>query len=170
MKSTQKILVAGLILMVLLNLCTLGYILFKPNRGGHGKYAHRMEGRHGHGKYFKQRLNLTPEQESSLEKLRAAHEEKMSAYKEKIEGLRKQRFELIKSDSFDAVKADQIALEIGNVHAEMEKQVAEHFLAIRALCTKEQLTGFNDFIDRISERMAGSEPERFGQHKRGPGF
>lgn len=151
MKSTQKLLIAGLILMVVLNICTLGFIVFKANHG-----FGRMGGKHGHGKFIGKRLGFSPEQEEALTKLREEKETKMAAIREKMTSLRKQRFELIKTEPFDAAKADQLAEEIGNCHAEIEKLMAGYFVSVKALCTKEQLEEYNKFIDRVSEHMPGS--------------
>ncbi len=170
MKSSQKILIAGLILMVLLNIGTLGFILFKSNH----HRDHHMRGGRGHGgpgKFIGKRLNFTPEQEAALSKLRTDHDLKMDQLREKTESLRKQRFELIKSEPYDSVKTNQLAFEIGNAHAEIEKEMARHFVAIKALCTKDQLADFNQFIDRLSDHMPGGHRGGFGKDKHeGPGF
>jgi Spy/CpxP family protein refolding chaperone len=152
MKS-QKILIAGLILMVVLNICTLGFIIFKSNHG----FGHRMGGRHGGpGKFIGKRLGFTEQQEQELTILRETHEKKMCAIRTKTDSLRKQHFALMKAGSFDGAKSDQLAIEMGNVHAQREKEMANYFVSIKALCTKEQQEGYNEFIDRVSEHMPGS--------------
>jgi Spy/CpxP family protein refolding chaperone len=146
MKS-QKILIAALILMVAINICTLGFIIYKS------QHRHRGDGeRHGPpGKFLSKRLHLTEEQEQAMNVLRKENEEKMSVFRARKDSLRKESFELIKSDVYDTTRASEIANEIGNCHKEMEKQMATHFLAIKKLCTKEQQADFNKFIDHIAE-------------------
>lgn len=156
MQSTQKILIAGLILMVVLNIGTLGFILCKSQEKSHHRMG--MEGggeRHRHGKFLGKKLDFTEAQEESLGKLKKEHEEKLSVLKERSHVLRKQQFELIKAETYDQKKGDEIADEIGTIHREMDKEMAAHFLAIKALCTKEQLPKFNAFIDKISDRKSG---------------
>jgi Spy/CpxP family protein refolding chaperone len=147
MKS-QKILIAGLILMVVVNICTLGFIIYKSQ---HRHYRNDREKHGSPGKFLSKRLHMNAEQEQSLDKLRKENEKKMSVLRARKDSLRKQSFELIKSDVYDITRADEIANEIGNCHKEMEKQMATYFLAIKALCTKEQLADFNKFIDHIAE-------------------
>ncbi len=147
MKS-QKILIAGLILMVAVNICTLGFIIYKS------QHRHfRGEGeRHGPpGKFLSKRLHLSEDQEKSMNLLRKDNEEKMSVLRAKKDSLRKQSFELIKTDAYDTVRANEIANEIGSCHKEMEKQMATYFLSVKKLCTKEQQADFNKFIDHIAE-------------------
>ncbi|HVD98712.1 MAG TPA: periplasmic heavy metal sensor [Cytophagaceae bacterium] len=164
MKS-QKILVAGLILMVLLNICTLGVVLFKSSEDeGPGHHMGMDDkGKHHRGKMIGKRLNFTPEQEAALEKLRAKHDAVMAPLREKMDTLRKQRLALLKADTFDAAKSDQLAAEIGTVQTAIEKEMANHFVEIKALCKKDQLEEYNKFIDRIGQRKFG-ERRGFGRH------
>lgn len=160
MKSTQKILVVGLILMGVLNICTLGFIIFKSQQHKHFLGEDRdVEERHGPGgpsKFLSKKLHLTIEQEEILEKLRKPHEENMSKLRALKDSLRKQAFKLVKNDPYDSIKANVVANETGNCHKEMEKEMVAHFLAIKALCTKEQQVDFNNFIEHISsERIHG---------------
>lgn len=159
MKS-QKILIAGLILMVVLNICTLGFIVFKFNHG----FGHRMGGRHTPGKFIGKRLGFSDQQEEALVKLREVHDQKMSAIRERTDSLRKQHFALLKAESFDAAKSDQLSVEIGKVHADMEREMASYFASIKTLCTKEQQEDYNKFIDRVSEHMPGSH-RGFGRNR-----
>lgn len=163
MKS-QKILIGGLVLMVLLNIGTLGYILLKPNHGGRFG-GHRMGEKHGGGgpgRFIGKRLHFSEEQEAALDKLREEHFAKLTVQREKIDTLRKQLLALVKTEPYDAAKADAITTEIGKSHAEIEKEMASHFTAIKAMCTKDQLVEFDKFIDRIGEHKPGFG---FGKHK-----
>ncbi len=165
MKSTQKILIAGLILMVVLNICTLGFILFKHNHG----FGHGMGGRQGHGKLLGKRLGFTPEQEAALEKLRPAHEAAMASFRGRMDSLRRAHVAVIKAEPFDSEKAALLAEEIGKCHTEMEKHMAVHFLEIKALCTNEQLGAFNQFLDRMTEHR-GRHGMGGNRHGSGAGF
>ena len=148
MKS-QKILIAGLILMVVVNICTLGFIIYKSQ---HKHYRNDHGERFGSpGKFLSERLHLSAAQEASLDKLRKENERKMSVLRARKDSLRKQSFELIKKDVYDVSRADELANEIGNCHKEMEKQMAAYFMSIKSLCTKEQQADFNRFIDHIAE-------------------
>lgn len=162
MKS-QRILIAGLILMVLLNIGTLGYILFKHNHGGRFGGHRDQHERGGPGKFIGKRLHFTEEQEAALGKLREEHFAKMTVQKEKIDTLRKQLLALVKAEPYDAAKANAITTEIGKAHAEIESEMASHFTAIKALCTKDQLAEFDKLIDRIGEHRPGMFG--FGKHK-----
>ena len=160
MKLT-RILVAGLILMVVLNICTLGFIIYKSQQHKHFQVEDRNgEERHGGGgpgKFLSKKLHLTADQEAALEKMRQPHEEKMSKFRALKDSLRKQAFQLVENDPYDSVKANAVAIEIGNCHKEMEKEMVAHFRAIKALCTKEQQADFNEFIEHISnEKMHGN--------------
>jgi Spy/CpxP family protein refolding chaperone len=159
MKS-QKILIAGLVLMVLLNIGTLGFIIFRSNHG----FGHRMGGKHSPGKFIGKRLGFSDQQEESLVKLREVHDKKMEVIRMKTDSLRMQHFALLKADVFDETRSNQVSEEIGKVHAEMEKEMAMYFASVKELCTKEQLEDYNAFIDRVSEHMPGSH-RGFGRHK-----
>jgi protein CpxP len=159
MKSTQKILIAALILMVLLNIGTLGFVFLRHQ---HGPYFMREGFRQGR---FMDKLKMTEEQKKSIEKLRNTHEEKMSSLRAMTDSLRKQRFELMKITPYDSSQGNILAARLGDIQEEMEKQITSHFLSIRALCTQEQLPEYNKFIDRLSSRM--SNGSRYGGGRQG---
>ena len=166
--TSQRILIAGLILLGVLNICTLGFILFKSQQ--HGKHfygnGHNDQNENHPGKFLSKRLHFTPEQEASLEKMRKPHEEKVAFYKAKKDSLRKQSFELIKADTYDTVRADAISKELAVYQRDLEKEMTTHFLAIKALCTKDQQEDFNKFIDHVvSEKRAQRERENHHGHR-----
>ena len=172
MANTQKLLIGGLILMVVLNLCTLGFILFRPHHGGRGPEC-GIGFDHGKGHHrnpFKE-LNLTPEQEEKMIGLKTQLDTKMDSIRQKADKLREERFALLKSEPIDQAAANTKAIEIGNCFAQMEKITFEHFLAVKKILTKEQQAGFEKFIEQMCRRqgrhhMKGMHGDGFGP---GPG-
>ena len=181
MANTQKLLIGGLILMVVLNLCTLGFILFKPHhghhRGGHGDQwgDHRGFGDKRGGGPFKE-LNLTAEQETKLNDLKVNLDSKMDSLRQQADKLRKAQFALLKSDQVDPAIVNKQAAEIGNCFTEMEKLTFKHFSDIKKVLTKEQQAGFNKFVEEMGSRrhgphgfMKGGGHDRGGDRHRGEG-
>ena len=159
MVKIQKILVGGLILMVVLNLCTLGFILFRPHHGGHGA---RGYGWGGHHNPFKE-LNLNSAQEEKMLELKTQLDNKMDSLRQKADKLREERFTLLKNETVNLAEANAKAIEIGNCFTQMEKLTFDHFLAIKKLLTKEQQAGFEKFVEQMGSRRQGRHHMRDGR-------
>ncbi|HSZ24500.1 MAG TPA: periplasmic heavy metal sensor [Cytophagaceae bacterium] len=168
MNTTNKILIVALVSMVVLNIGTLGFIYYKSQ---HHKRFVKSEWRNefNKGEFLSKRLNFTEEQEVAFRKLRKEHKKEKDAVKAKIDSLRKQEFELLKNDPYDATTANVLASEIGANQKEIELLMSKHFLAVKALCTKEQLSDFNELIDHIKAKQTeenGYGHARNWNHKR----
>jgi Spy/CpxP family protein refolding chaperone len=149
MKTTQKILIAGIVVLVILNLTTLSYIFFTSRNNF---CSPPSEKRWDKKNILKEKLHLTDIQNEQVLQFKKDHRSKVSELRKKIDSLRKQEFETIKSAPFDADKANNIALAIGNAHTDLEKQNIAHFLEIRKILTQDQLPYFIEFIDFIKDR------------------
>jgi len=149
MKTTQKILIAGIVVLVILNITTLSYIFFTSRNNF---CFPPSEKRWDKKNILKEKLHLTDAQNEQVLQFKKEHKSKVSELRKKIDSLRKQEFETIKTEPFDADKANNIALAIGNAHSDLEKQNIAHFLEIRKILTQDQLPYFIEFIDFIKDR------------------
>jgi Spy/CpxP family protein refolding chaperone len=151
MVNTQKLLIGGLILMVVLNMCTLGFILYRPFHGEFDDIVNRHEPSMGPLKA----LHLTAEQEDVMKQLKSDLDLKMDSLRERADELRDRQFKLLKGDTDNSALANSQAEEIGKCFTEMEKLLFNHFSDVKKILTKEQQAQFYKFTEQMGKRRMG---------------
>lgn len=160
-KKKYKWVLAGFIIMLLLNILVLGSIWMVKNGG-------RPFGRDGAVQFRVQRfmereLDFSEAQKQAFEELRRDHiQETRSIYGD----IRKQRralFAELQGDEEDdsAVRIDSLTNLIGQSQARLDSAIYKHFKEIRSICNVEQRQKFDRIIEKVMVRM---EPGR--QHRR----
>ena len=150
-----------IILLVIMNLGTLGTILFLhfkqpslPRNGGPDPAQHFLE----------RELHLTEEQAQQFEELRKEHFLQSKAINDEVHQLKSAIMEELFSSSPDSEKVERLAEEIGKKQAELEQLRFQHFLALKSLCQPEQVEKLQALIHEIVRPPAppgsGRPPER----------
>jgi periplasmic protein CpxP/Spy len=150
-----KIIVVALLL---LNLGTLGFLWMDRRDGG----AHRPPPHHGPGgrgentgEYLRRELQLTDEQEDAYRKMRRQHHETVMDVRDQMRDQKRELYGLMKNGDTVATKGTVNAL-IDSIVAEqrfIEQFTYDHFRELRALCTPQQQTKFDEVIGDALERM-----------------
>ncbi|MEM6965686.1 MAG: periplasmic heavy metal sensor [Bacteroidota bacterium] len=154
-----KYLIGALVLMNTVLLFAF-FTVRPPERGQHpDKHERkRIEA------FLKSELNLSKEQVVKFKELREAHFAERRAHWQSIRPLKKEMMEALSSETPDTLQAKSIADQIGQLEAEKEKMLIDHYLKLQAECTPEQREKLADVFQRAMK------PKRFhkkrGERKR----
>lgn len=157
--SKNKFLAWVIVILVVLNVVTLGSLWLQKERPNHeypGRLPEREKQRQS-GDFFSKELGLDDEQTKQLETLREEHRTAADKLIGEMRDSREQLFDLLKSDSPDMSKVSDLENTIGQKTTELEKATFEHFTKVRALCNDEQKKKFDELIGDIM-KMAGPQP------------
>ena len=112
----------------------------------------------GQGQGFRQMassLNLSEEQISSLSEIEAGYRNRMHKYMQLLDSIDLAILDELKSNSPDEDKLDSLATKAGSIQFQLKKATADHFLAIKGLCTPQQKERFNEVITDINKFKRG---------------
>lgn len=153
--SKNKFLAWVIIILIVLNVVTLGALWLQKSRGPVHEYPGRMpEDKKGPGKFLEQELDLNEEQSKKFAELREQHRTTADGLLKEMRDAREELFEQVKSDNPDMAKVEELENTIGQKTTELEKATFEHFKQLRAICTDEQKVKFDEVIGDAM-KMAG---------------
>ena len=157
----NKIILAALIIMIILNGAALFMLFNKKDCSRSGKPSKtEMKGS------LEEDLNLNEEQATTFKALQNDHFEGMKMLNKELHETKQSIMASLASNEMSD-SALQIELNhIGDLHVEMERNIYEHFRQLKQICNDEQIQLYNDFIMRVSERIKGPE---HGPPPHGPG-
>lgn len=108
--------------------------------------------------YLTKELSLTARQVSQFDSLRNLHRVTADSLNDKIHTLRNRLFGGIAQPATDPVITNDIAQQIGNNSALIDKATFYHFRKLRELLTAGQQKKFDNIIDRVLHMMARQGP------------
>jgi hypothetical protein len=162
----QRWLLFALVFLVLLNVATLSYVLFRDGKGTTGQPAAPPPGTgpESVSAFLANELGFTREQKLQLDRLRADHFAETQMLRENLRDLHEAFFSSWRPE--DAAKADSIGDAIGRKQAALELATHVHFRKIREICDPDQKERFDGIIGELLRRVGPPPPER-GPHPPG---
>ncbi len=172
--NKNTILIWSVVILALLNVSTIATIVYH-------NYQERIEkqdivldtqGQNPlNGRYFRQTLGFT---DSQMEVFREVnHEFRPNANRIiiKIDSLKREMFTEIKKTSSDTVRLNALALETGNLHAQLKRETNRFYLRIKAVCTPQQIEQLQNAFSPLfrNESCPGNGQGRQGRGN-GNGF
>lgn len=148
MKKTN-LLIASLILLVLLNIGTLGFIIYAQKRP-----ANEMYSRNEPSEFIIQKLQLDNNQQKEFEILKQQHHMAAEAIQQKDKQLHDAFFDLLKTDNPDKAKVDSIASLVAGQQRQLVLSAFDHFASLRSICTDSQKKLFDENINEIARIVA----------------
>lgn len=146
----ETLLTLSIVLLLLLNLGTLGY-LFIAQR--HGPPPLRID------KTIIETLNWNEEQQQQFEKLKHEHRTAMNRLDDQNEETARKYFTLLNSSPVDTAQKDSLE----QVMASFEKQKAaitfSHFEDLKKICTPEQVNNFDALVPQLIGILIASHPK-----------
>jgi hypothetical protein len=139
------------ILLLLLNFGTLGFLWFGRHQGPpppppHGNAAD----------FLTHELSLTADQQKKFSDLRELHHHRVTEIQDSIHMLREKFFDELPTGSTG--RADSLAMEIGKKQTELERVTFDHFRQVRMLCDAGQQKKFDNVIQEALRMMAPPPP------------
>jgi len=114
----------------------------------------------GYGKW-REKMGFTPEQNMQLKELRNEFREASSGIFKNLSENQQQIFEELDQENPDQEKLDRLAIETGQLHAQLRKETIQHMLAIKAVTTPGQ---YEKMAEMIQQWIF---PPRFGHQQQG---
>lgn len=148
-KSTLLI---GIIIGLLACNGLLLYFVLRPHKGPKPE---------GPKKYIIEKLDFSPEQIAQYDGLIEEHQKQVRETEQGIKESKKELFEALNAAHPEA-KSDSLIQVINGYQAKMEKIHFDHFLALKRLCTAEQLPAFEELTTELGRLFAPKHPPRRG--------
>jgi len=140
--NKTKLLIWSVVLLVILNLTTIGTILYHNYRekADNKTIVLNTEGNNMlNGRFFRQTLGFN---EAQMDVFRNANREfrpKANGIILQIDSLKNEMFTELKKTKSDTVKLNALSHETGNLHAELKQETNRFYLKIKTVCTPQQL-------------------------------
>lgn len=161
--SKNKALTLTVILLVILNLVSIGTILFRefrPDPRPFDRMGDRMERMPGRiGGFLERELRLSPEQIEKMQGYRVDHFEKMRALEMQVRSTKKQIMDMALQAGAAGEEIDSLASQIGDLNRQISLVNIEHFRLISSVLDSNQVRLFKELIGEAMP-FRGPHPNR----------
>jgi Spy/CpxP family protein refolding chaperone len=174
--NKNTILTWTVVILVILNVSTIATILYHNFQEKIEKQSIVLDTQGQNplnGRYFRQTLEFTDAQMEVFRTVNHEFRPNANSIIIKIDSLKKEMFAEIKKPVSDTVKLNTLAVETGNLHAQLKRETNGFYLKIKAVCTPEQLEKLQDAFSPLfrNEPCQGNGQGRQGKGRgQGNGF
>lgn len=152
MKKTT-ILYAIIALLAAFNIATIATIIYRNDRNATSIInTEEASPQNNMGRYFRDQLNLTPEQHKLSKTINQEYHRRAQGYAIDLENLRLDYIAELGQASCDSMAIDRISTQIGQLHKELKMETARYYRAMKELCTPEQQQELNHIFVTILNR------------------
>ncbi len=148
----DNILTVSVVLLLLLNFGTLGYLFFSKH---HGPRPPRVD------KIIIETLQWNEEQQQQFEKLKHEHRNSMNQLDEQNEEAAIKYFSLLNFSPIDTAQKSLLEKEMANIEAKKADITFRHFEDLKKICTPEQAKNFDALIPQLIEILLPPHPKKF---------
>jgi len=137
-----KILIWAVVLLVVLNLSTIGTILYHnyTESANSKTVVITTEGTNMlNGRFFKQTLGFNNTQMVTFREANREFRPNANRIISQIDSLKNEMFTELKKTKSDTIKLNKLSLETGALHADLKKETNRFYLKIKTVCTPQQL-------------------------------
>ncbi len=175
--NKTNILVWAVILLALLNIATIGTIIYHNVHENDDQVSVVLDTQSGtmlNGRFMKQEMNFD---ENQMEKFRTARQKFQPEANQiivSIDFLKAEMFNELNKNTTDSLKLDKLSQEIGALHAKLKENTAVFYLEIKSICKPDQRKQLESiftplFYDENSNHGQGNG-NGGGRHRHGNGF
>lgn len=151
-----------IILLLLLNIGTLGYLLLNKN-GSPKDMKHRppkMRNEGGHklnsiDRVIIDKLDLDEEQQQKFSEYKREHRKSTDSVQRTIRDIQKELFSLVKEKEMNVQVRDSLLAIIEESESAKHLITIDHFHDLRSMMRPEQVESFNEFMEDIGSRITG---------------
>ena len=108
-----------------------------------------------------EKLHFDKNQIVAYEKIIEIHQNTIRDLDKSIRETKNELYQLLNSDKIDSVQKDSLFLRLASYQKQIETTHFNHFLDIKKICKKEQLSDYNDLTKELSSLFA---PKRKPKH------
>lgn len=147
--NRTKLLYTALAILLVMNLGTLGFLLFHRAEDEGCRNRNRKQS----GRLLPETLRFDEGQEAAFIRLKNRHQEKVESLCITSDSLRRTLFLMLRNPRPDTLAASAIIDSISNLKATILMLNFNHFRDIRSICRPDQITDYNQFIEDLSRRL-----------------
>lgn len=149
--NKTKVLVFTVIALVALNFGILGFLFLSKNNDG-------PRGRKMPREIVIEKLHFDKNQIEAYDKTIKIHQEDIRNLDDSIRSTKNELYQLLNSDTIDSLQKDSLFLKLANYQKQIETTHFNHFIEIKKLCKKEQLSDYKNLTEELSKLF--SHPRR----------
>lgn len=149
--NKTKVLVFAVIALVALNFGILGFLFLSKNND-------EPRGRKMPREIVIEKLHFDKNQIVEYDKTIKLHQEDIRNLDDSIRSTKNELYQLMNSDTIDSVQKDSLFLKLANYQKQIETTHFNHFIEIKKLCKKEQLSDYKNLTEELSKLF--SHPRR----------
>lgn len=157
-----------IVLLLLLNAGTLGYLWLSKDKPGHSPADMRPgPGHRNHvDRLMSEKLQLSAEQEDLFHGLKMEHNEQMIELQKQERKLHTDLFILLKAKNIDTAAKNNYLVQLERNDRMKEEVTFEHFRKLRAILKPEQEPKFDELVEEIASQILSHR--RIGRGPQGP--
>jgi Spy/CpxP family protein refolding chaperone len=148
--STNKILTIAVVLLLLANIALVIFMLKGKDRGD-GK---RRERRGEPAEMMAKELGMSEEQKTQYKKMRDKHLTTIRPLFDSISNVRKTFLGMVKADNSNDSIVNSYSNRVASIQSTIDKLTLTHFRTVRGMFRDEQLKKYDDFVQRVVQRMS----------------
>jgi hypothetical protein len=176
MNKTTKILVWVIVLLALLNLTTIGTILYQ-------NYHKKAENEDIivpstnttpiNGRFFRKELGFDDMQMDKFRALNHPFQEAARVLIFDIDAMKREMFTELNKSDIDTLKVDELEKKIGEHHAQLKHQINDFYLGLKDICNEEQAIKLQNAFEPLFYEDGANNLMRNGNgsgYRHGQGF
>lgn len=148
--STNKILTIAVVLLLLANIALVIFMLKEKNHSG----PKRSGVRGNPSEMMAKELGMSEQQKTEFKKMRDEHFAAIRPLFDSISNVRKTFFSLVKADAANDSMLSGYSNHIAAIQSTIDKLTLTHFRTVRSMFKDEQQKKYDDFVQKIIQRMS----------------
>lgn len=149
--NKTKVLGFAVMTLLVLNFGILAFLFFSKNDNG-------PRGRKMPREIIIEKLHFDENQIVEYDKTIKIHQKNIRNLDDSIKSAKNELYQLLNSDTIDSVQKDSLYLKLANYQKQIETTHFNHFIEIKKLCKKEQLSDYENLTEELSKLF--SHPKR----------
>jgi protein CpxP len=149
--NKTKVLGFAVIALLVLNFGILAFLFLSKNEDG-------PRGRKMPREIIIEKLHFDKNQIDAYDKTIKIHQETIRELDDSIRTTKNDLYQLLNSENINSVQKESIFLKLANYQKQIETTHFNHFLEIKKLCKKEQLSDYENLTEELSKLF--SHPRR----------
>ncbi|MCK5076534.1 MAG: periplasmic heavy metal sensor [Calditrichia bacterium] len=169
--TKNKLTTLLIVLLLILNISMIGIILFghfnRPGMRPPGPGPNSDNSFH----FMTRELGLSEDQKEKFKQLRKEHFIITRDLNDNMRDIKRKITEELFKDNVDTVKVNRFLIDFGKTHEEFEREVFNHFLALKEACLPHQKQKLQDLMHEIFpiDKRGMDDKHRRPPHLRPPG-